>query len=169
MEILEVPSAPGYGVDMFGNVFSRLRRGPSRGSFRSDWTPIQIHGLPNGYLGVGMMEGGRRRFRGVHRIVFEAFVGPIPEGFEINHLDGNKRNNSLFNLEVVTPRENIQHGIRIGLIRNRGVESVLAKLTHEQAEEIRAASGREKQRDIAARFGVSQSTVWRTIHERTFI
>ena len=170
VDILAVPSAPGYGVDILGNVFSRMKRGPGGDRFFGSWEPKVKSTTRTGYLAIGVMVGGRRFFRMVHRLVFEAFVGPIPEGFEINHLDGNKKNNALVNLEVVTPKENIQHAIRTGLLRNRGVESVLAKLTTKQAEEIRSAyMCGEKQREIAARFSVSQSTVWRTIHERTFI
>lgn len=48
----------------------------------------------------------------VHRLVWEAFVGPIPEGLQINHKDENKSNNSLKNLEVMTPKENVNYGTR---------------------------------------------------------
>ena len=43
----------------------------------------------------------------VHRMVYEAFKGEIPEGLEIDHIDRNKRNNSPDNLRVVTRSENI--------------------------------------------------------------
>lgn len=44
----------------------------------------------------------------VHRMVWEAFNGEIPEGYDIDHLDGNPKNNSLNNLEMVTHQENIK-------------------------------------------------------------
>lgn len=44
----------------------------------------------------------------VHRMVWESFNGPIPAGYEINHIDGNTHNNSLSNLELVTHKENCQ-------------------------------------------------------------
>lgn len=43
----------------------------------------------------------------VHRAVWEAFNGPIPEGLDIDHIDGNPHNNSLSNLQAITHRENI--------------------------------------------------------------
>ncbi|WP_302782615.1 HNH endonuclease signature motif containing protein [Clostridium saudiense] len=48
----------------------------------------------------------------VHRLVWELFNGAIPEGFEINHIDGNKSNNKLFNLELMTRKENLNEPIR---------------------------------------------------------
>lgn len=48
----------------------------------------------------------------VHRLIWETFVGPIPEGMEINHKDENKSNNSLENLEVMTPKQNNNYGTR---------------------------------------------------------
>ena len=51
----------------------------------------------------------------VHRAVYESFKGAIPIGMQINHIDGNKLNNTLSNLEVVTPQENIDHSWHIGL------------------------------------------------------
>lgn len=44
----------------------------------------------------------------VHRAVWEAFNGPIPEGYDIDHIDGNPTNNSLDNLQAITHSENIK-------------------------------------------------------------
>lgn len=41
-----------------------------------------------------------------HRLIWETFVGEIPQGYEIDHIDTNKENNSLDNLRCVTPKEN---------------------------------------------------------------
>ena len=48
----------------------------------------------------------------VHRLVWEAFNGHIPEGYEINHLDERPVNNALSNLSLVTHRENLNYGTR---------------------------------------------------------
>ena len=59
---------------------------------------------------------GLRHFvkKQVHRMVYEAFCEPIPEGMHINHLDCNRSNNLLSNLEVVTPQENVDYSFEFG-------------------------------------------------------
>lgn len=49
----------------------------------------------------------------VHRLVALVFIGPRPDGHEINHLDGNPSNNALSNLEYVTPIANRHHAFRV--------------------------------------------------------
>lgn len=58
----------------------------------------------------------------VHRLVWSAFNTPIPDGYVINHLNGDKGDNRLANLECVTRSENTHHAIRKGLIsfENKG-------------------------------------------------
>lgn len=58
-------------------------------------------------------ENGKVRDRTIHRIVAEAFIGPIPEGMVVNHKNGNILDNRVENLEIVTPLENSQHAIEV--------------------------------------------------------
>lgn len=53
----------------------------------------------------------------VHRLVAMAFVKGMVSGKEVNHIDGNKRNNAASNLEWVTKSENQLHAYKIGLRR----------------------------------------------------
>ena len=46
----------------------------------------------------------------VHRLVFAAFIKPIPEGYEINHKDADPKNNALDNLELCTHKESVNYG-----------------------------------------------------------
>ena len=68
----------------------------------------------SGYLHVQLCNSDKKYYkdRSVHRLVWEAFNGPIPEGLQINHKDENKCNNSLKNLEIVTPKQNANYGTR---------------------------------------------------------
>lgn len=69
-----------------------------------------------GYLYVGLRLPGRRKRVGVHRLVAVAFLGqPTPERPEVNHLDGDKTNNAVGNLEWVSHGENHKHAYRTGL------------------------------------------------------
>lgn len=60
----------------------------------------------NGYKRVNLYCNGKRKRFLVHRLVWETFVGKIPEGYELDHIDGNPQNNRLENLRVVTHKEN---------------------------------------------------------------
>ncbi len=65
-----------------------------------------------GYLLVGLYKNNIRSSKTIHRLVAEAFI-PNPENKpEVNHIDENKTNNSLDNLEWMTTKENTNHGTR---------------------------------------------------------
>lgn len=72
--------------------------------------------IQQGYCHVTLqIDGKPKRFR-VHRLVAEAFI-PNPENKPyVNHIDGNRQNNKVENLEWVTPAENTQHAISTGLM-----------------------------------------------------
>ena len=61
------------------------------------------------YYGISAWMGNRKKDYYVHRLVAEAFLGPCPEGYEVNHKDCNPANNTLSNLEYVTSSQNKQH------------------------------------------------------------
>jgi hypothetical protein len=95
-----------------------------------------------GYCQVSLMKDGKRKTCRVHRIVAEHFIVPTSAAAgEVNHIDGNKANNRVSNLEWVTPSENVQHAVSIGLKK---------KLSDEARQRIataqRAAWGSEKYR-----------------------
>lgn len=72
----------------------------------------------DGYCKLGVITGQVS----VHRLVVEAFTGEIPEGLQVNHLDGNKQNNHISNLELCTAQENTLHAYRTGLAKGRAGE-----------------------------------------------
>lgn len=76
-----------------------------------------------GYLLVYLQKPGANKQKRIHRLVLEAFVGPCPAGHQVNHINGDKADNRLENLEYVTPLANIHHAIALGLIDNSGDKS----------------------------------------------
>lgn len=67
------------------------------------------------YYEVNLVRGDSSQYRRVHRIVAEAFI-PNPFNLpQINHIDGNKENNEVSNLEWCTSRENVAHASQTGL------------------------------------------------------
>lgn len=73
-----------------------------------------------GYSFVNLKKGGKTYSRSIHGLVAKAYLSK-PEGKdEINHIDGNKSNNSVENLEYVTRSENIKHAFATGLNKHNG-------------------------------------------------
>ena len=96
----------------------------------------------------------------VHRLVAEAFLEKPDGCTEVNHIDGDKDNNSLSNLEWCTSSENHVHAFRTGLNRS-GENHERAKLSNTQVEEIKKEYAVENvsQYELASTYGVDQSTI----------
>jgi hypothetical protein len=111
-----------------------------------------------GYVYVQPFRDEKRLRRGVHQLVAAAFIGPCPEGMEVNHIDLDKSNNRPSNLEYLTHLDNIRHA-RATRIWNTpyGEASPNAKLTEQQVAEIRASG--LSQRNLATMYGVSQPLI----------
>ena len=71
----------------------------------------------DGYLRVPVSENGESGWVKVHQLVAGTFLGVCPPGREVNHRDGNKRNNAIDNFEYVTPEDNKKHAVRVRTIR----------------------------------------------------
>ena len=63
----------------------------------------------SGYQRVGLWKNGGKWYQ-VHRLVYEAFVGDIPKGMQVNHINEIKSDNRLENLNLMTPKENTNWG-----------------------------------------------------------
>lgn len=75
--------------------------------------------LTKGYLGVVLYDkDSKGKTYKIHRLVAQAFI-PNPNNLpQVNHIDGNKENNNVNNLEWCNQKENMQHSYKIGLRRN---------------------------------------------------
>lgn len=133
---------PNYCVSMDGKIFSLKSN-----RFLKPFSDT------SGYQYIECYENGQKHKFSVHRLVAKAFICNDLNKKEVNHKDGNKENNSVGNLEWVTPSENCVHAERTGLRNN-------AKLTDEQVHNICSKlSDGFRNSDIADMFGVPKSTV----------
>ena len=96
-------------------VGKAARHGAGRGGGARIGRVLTPHVARGGYFAIQLWRDGRPETRLVHRIVATSFLGPLPDGKEVNHRDGDKRNNRPPNLEYVTRSENNAHAYRIGL------------------------------------------------------
>jgi hypothetical protein len=101
----QVPSFKNYQVSNYGRVRPIRRQAMSKPHFDKDR-----------YLQITLYVPGRRyHSKTVHSLVAEAFIGPRPEGLEINHKNGIKHDNTVANLEYLTSAENKRHAVRMNL------------------------------------------------------
>lgn len=159
-----------YEVSSLARVRSLDRVIECRNGIPARWKGRVLKQQPSvrGYLTVILRRPGHKEHRQVHRLVALAFI-PNPEAkSQVNHLDLNKQNNVLSNLEWATPMENSHHAIRLGVSPPpplcQGERSGMSKLT-----DALVTSLREKYRAgtcfevLAAEIGVSTSTVRRAV------
>lgn len=103
-----------YAVTRDGRVWSY-----PKGKHSGIWMTLSLIGntnlKDNLYQSVGLFVDNKLKRRRVHRLVAQTFL-PNPENKpQVNHIDGNKLNNHVDNLEWATPGENIRHAIDMGL------------------------------------------------------
>ena len=110
-----VPGYDGYEVSDDGGVFSLKTGRWLKPSLSHDYPVVNLTlgGLPRGARGVRSGRVARQSTVRVHRLMHLAFFGGLAG--VINHRDGNKQNNRLSNLEVVSSAENNAHAYRVGL------------------------------------------------------
>lgn len=108
---------------------------------------------------------GKSKTMLIHRLIAETFI-PNPNNYsEINHIDGDKTNNCIKNLEWCSRSYNQIHAIKNGLRTTlKGENAPGAKFTHEQVKEIRKIYCKGvSETSLAILLNVSQSTIGRIV------
>ncbi len=149
---------PGYENEYEVSNWARVRR--VCGSYKArQATFLRPSPTGNGRIAISLCKDAKKRTHQIASLVADAFLGPRPEGMQVNHKDGNPAVNWALNLEYTTPLENTRHAIENGL---RGYGN--ARLRPEDVREIRRLKGSMRQKEIAAKFGVSKGQVQK-IHQ----
>lgn len=125
-----------YAISDQGRV-KRVTDGPGTWAGRILRSPCNSNGYPTVFL----HRNGSVYRRTVHQLVAVAFLGPVPEGHEVNHRDGVRSNPRATNLEYATRGQNLLHAYRVLGRAPGGPPSGAAhpnsKLTAQQVAEIR--------------------------------
>ncbi len=113
----------------------------------------------------------------VHLLVWEAFMGPIPEGMQINHLDENPLNNRLDNLSLVTPKENTNYGTCIERRSKKCSETMKGKRCYSNNQNAKPILQYTKNgklikewdciKTAAEYYGICYQTIWRHLKGKT--
>lgn len=127
---------------------------------------------PQGYLSVTVFKETRPKTSMAHRLVYQAWKGAIPENYVIDHLDSDKTNNCISNLEAVTHSENTKRAYEKGHIalkfkkyRFQNEDHYFCKLSNMDVRRIRNlyATTKLTQQKLGEMFGVSQAHISRII------
>jgi len=126
--------------------------------------------IGNGYESVILCKDKIQERACVHRLVAEKFIPNTNNKPQVNHIDGNKLNNCVDNLEWCTAKENLYHARENGLINQNGEDSSSAKLTNEDVVNIRRlySKGFFSQKLIANKYNVTQSNINKIVNNKTF-
>lgn len=122
-----------------------------------------------GYIVASLRMGQKHRQSKkifTHKLIALTFIGPLPEGKEVNHIDSNRTNNRVTNLEYLTHQENMRHAMdngrmyKLPISIRKGVDVNFAKLNDDKVREIRTllAEG-VLQSEIAKRYNVSKPLI----------
>lgn len=104
----------------------------------------------------------------IHRLIAKAFIENPENKPEVNHIDGNKMNFCLSNLEWCTKSENTIHAFKNGLMDIKGEKHMHSKLNNESVLDIRRNCSKKDVREYAKRYSVNPSTVRDVLKNRTW-
>lgn len=149
----DIPYLPGYKISSFGRLLSCEKTIVKKSiSYNIKEKVLKCYKSKNGYIVFGF----RGKLRYLHRIVIEVFVSEIKEGFEVDHIDGDRTNNSLSNLRIVNRKQNVENTIRLGRMR-KGESAPWSKL--KEVDIINIRKDPRTHREISMDYNVSRQTI----------
>lgn len=160
-DIIEFQSR--YEISSFGNVRNKKTQRILK--------PREHSG---GYLQINVINNGKTKNYYIHQLVAKYFCNvPIDiKNKDVNHIDGNKKNNFYKNLEYCTRSENIKHSFYTNKNRNRFGEQIWnSKLTSKDIENINKIKKEQKMsnKKIAEMYNISESQITRALNKKTYV
>lgn len=161
-----------YYITVDGRVWTNSRKNGIERFMKS-------HMTKDGYISIGLKENGKQKQFRVHRLVAQAFI-PNPENKPyINHIDGDRTNNNISNLEWCTQKENVRHSINVlkhwsqsekQSEASRKTGKMNRKLDFETAEKIRKEyrCGGISSIKLSQKYNLSKPCILRIIHNKSY-
>jgi hypothetical protein len=150
--------------------FEGLYEASSYGRVRNVKSSFVLNPCDNGkgYLSVTLHKDNKNNTSKLHRVIAKAFI-PNPANLrDVNHIDGDKTNNHISNLEWLSPQDNHKHAKKSGL-KATGERCAISKLNVDLVKEIRSLKNTMSQRELAKKFSVSRGTIQAVLNNKTWI
>ena len=107
LKIKDIREFKDYTIDTEGNVYSKRKHKYLKQTINK-----------YGYCKVTLQKDKYKKMYSVHRLVAETFISNYNKLPQVNHIDGNKQNNHVANLEWCTAKHNMNEAVRTGLFDN---------------------------------------------------
>jgi hypothetical protein len=146
-----------YEVSNLGRVRSLLN---TRQNKNVSSKILKINLNHKGYPIVTLVKNCKYKGKSIHRLVAEAFIENPNNLPHVNHIDGNKLNNNVSNLEWISNTDNIRHAFRNGLFKRGGKIVLMYSLSGEFMGEFDILS------DVTKKFGVESGNITRVLDGR---
>lgn len=154
-----------YAITRDGRVWAypRVRvRGTSKLHYRGYWRKSTLTSY--GYRaitlypsGSGARSTGAKRFF-IHQLVARTYIPEVKGKHFVNHIDGDKQNNRVYNLEWCTYKENTHHAFKKGLrVAPKGEQHGMSKLTEQEVRTMRESYSKGVVKaELARSYGISR-------------
>lgn len=154
-----------YEVSNFGRV--KTLGAVGSGKYKKD-TILKPFDNGRGYMYYGLRLNKKTKNFSGHRLVVEAFISADSEKPDINHKDGNKKNNRVENLERCNKKMNMIHAANTGLLRC-GEDNHLSKLLKSDIPKIKKLWGYNVKREIISDvFNISFAQISRIVNNKNW-
>jgi hypothetical protein len=164
-----IPEFDGYQVSSLGRVkstdrFCGDRPGVTKGKI------LKPFRNKRGYLEVNLYKNSKSTAKIIHRLAAKAFISNDFNKPQVNHIDGNKLNNKISNLEWMSNSENQLHAYSLGLQPSRaGENNIKAKITNKNVTELKVLYNSGKTIiDISKMMNINVSIIRNIIYGRTW-
>lgn len=107
LKIKDIQNFEDYTISVDGKIFSKRKNKYLKQTINK-----------NGYCKVTLQKDKNKKMFSVHRLVANAFIPNCYNLPQVNHINGNKQDNRVENLEWVTAKENMNKAVKIGLFEN---------------------------------------------------
>ena len=129
-----------------------------------------------GYPRLTISRNNKKSQHTVHRLVVETFIGAIPQGMQVDHINEVKTDNRLENLQILTPSANTLKSARIGELNGRAtIDQATAQAIYDASISYRANPGyrftgykKNYKQDLAQQFGTTEKIVSKILRGETW-